>query len=46
VKKSSGKVPPIFFLKYFKILAISIGLICLAASILKPVTPIEYKSVK
>ena len=31
---------------YFKILAISIGLICLAASILKPVTPIEYKSVK
>jgi hypothetical protein len=40
VKKSSGNVPPIFALNFAKICAISVGLICLAASNLNPVTPI------
>jgi len=46
VKKSSGKLPPILFLNIANISAKSLGFICLAASNLKPVIPIENKSVK
>ena len=44
VKKSSGKVPPIFSLNLAKICAISTGLICFAASNLKPSMPTSMHS--
>ena len=46
MNQSSGNVPPILLLNLANIFAISAGFICLAASNLNPVRPIEYKSVK